>query len=239
MQNKIKKQILNYELKKCELEDIEKLSEEYREKFYEEVYPEELNDLYTQNLRVNNPPPEVEMPEITRGIKEVYKELCLKTHPDRNVNQNQEEKEYKEELFREIREAYEKEDYCELLVKAKELRVDSSELQEEDLVVLTKNLEVLDEKITRIKKEISWVWCTTNNPATKRRIKEFIKKTILESLLQDHILIEEESCPICLDTMEIGNLEKRLPCGHIFHKSCILSWFSISFTCPMCRLSFE
>ena len=238
METRIKKQVLNYELKKCELDEMESLSQEYREKFYSEVYPEELNDLHT-DVRENNPPPEVHMPEITDGIRKVYKELCLKVHPDRNVNNNEDDRKYKEELFKEIQESYENEDYCDLLVKAKELRVDIPELKEEDINVLETNIKVIEEKMERIKKEISWVWCTTTNPQTKERIRKLIDKLIKETLLKDHVLLEEDGCPICLETMEIGNIEKRLPCGHVFHKACILSWFSISFTCPMCRLSFE
>lgn len=30
---------------------------------------------------------------------------------------------------------------------------------------------------------------------------------------------------------------KKLPCGHIFHTSCLRSWFQRQQTCPTCRLN--
>lgn len=34
-----------------------------------------------------------------------------------------------------------------------------------------------------------------------------------------------------------GSQIKRLPCDHIFHKSCLRSWFQRQQTCPTCRTS--
>ena len=38
-------------------------------------------------------------------------------------------------------------------------------------------------------------------------------------------------CCICLE----DKCETRLPCGHSFHQSCILKWFSYKLVCPVCR----
>ena len=45
-----------------------------------------------------------------------------------------------------------------------------------------------------------------------------------------------ETCPICLDTMEIGegNLAS-MSCQHTFHKHCIIEWLKVSNMCPICR----
>ncbi|XP_055384436.1 E3 ubiquitin-protein ligase HRD1 [Condylostylus longicornis] len=42
-------------------------------------------------------------------------------------------------------------------------------------------------------------------------------------------------CIICREDM-INN-SKKLPCGHIFHTSCLRSWFQRQQTCPTCRLN--
>jgi len=42
----------------------------------------------------------------------------------------------------------------------------------------------------------------------------------------------DDICLICRDQMETG---KKLPCGHVFHESCILSWLEQQNTCPTCR----
>uniref|UniRef100_A0ABM5F594 RING-type E3 ubiquitin transferase n=1 Tax=Pogona vitticeps TaxID=103695 RepID=A0ABM5F594_9SAUR len=41
-------------------------------------------------------------------------------------------------------------------------------------------------------------------------------------------------CIICREEMVTG--AKRLPCNHIFHTSCLRSWFQRQQTCPTCRM---
>jgi len=45
----------------------------------------------------------------------------------------------------------------------------------------------------------------------------------------------ENLCIICREDMV--NNAKKLPCGHIFHTSCLRSWFQRQQTCPTCRLN--
>ena len=45
-----------------------------------------------------------------------------------------------------------------------------------------------------------------------------------------------ESCPICLETMEIGGNELgSMECEHTFHKNCIIEWLKVQNICPICR----
>eukprot|EP00435_Cladocopium_sp_Y103_P038459 s563_g10.t1 len=39
-------------------------------------------------------------------------------------------------------------------------------------------------------------------------------------------------CPICLEGIEEGEGECRLPCGHLFHEACLKRWFQVSSVCP-------
>ena len=41
-------------------------------------------------------------------------------------------------------------------------------------------------------------------------------------------------CIICREEMVSGC--KKLPCNHIFHTSCLRSWFQRQQTCPTCRM---
>lgn len=41
-------------------------------------------------------------------------------------------------------------------------------------------------------------------------------------------------CIICREEMTTGC--KKLPCNHIFHTSCLRSWFQRQQSCPTCRL---
>ncbi|XP_076893860.1 uncharacterized protein LOC143545985 [Bidens hawaiensis] len=42
-------------------------------------------------------------------------------------------------------------------------------------------------------------------------------------------------CVICKDDMRAGGVVNRLPCGHVYHGSCIVPWLSARNTCPLCR----
>ena len=43
-----------------------------------------------------------------------------------------------------------------------------------------------------------------------------------------------EECSICCISMDVGNIMK-LPCEHIFHETCILTWCVTNRSCPLCR----
>lgn len=45
----------------------------------------------------------------------------------------------------------------------------------------------------------------------------------------------EDTCPICQEALPVGSKAKAMPCGHIFHDDCLVSWVSKNNSCPMCR----
>jgi hypothetical protein len=42
------------------------------------------------------------------------------------------------------------------------------------------------------------------------------------------------SCAICQEVISSGAVKIR-QCGHVYHRTCISSWFSMSVRCPVCR----
>ncbi|KAK1428103.1 hypothetical protein QVD17_16931 [Tagetes erecta] len=42
-------------------------------------------------------------------------------------------------------------------------------------------------------------------------------------------------CVICKDDLCVGGVVNRLPCGHVYHPSCIVPWLNARNTCPLCR----
>ncbi|KAL1224538.1 E3 ubiquitin-protein ligase CIP8 [Cardamine amara subsp. amara] len=42
-------------------------------------------------------------------------------------------------------------------------------------------------------------------------------------------------CAVCIDAMVIGEICKKLPCGHCYHGNCILPWLQKRNSCPLCR----
>ena len=51
--------------------------------------------------------------------------------------------------------------------------------------------------------------------------------------------LELPSCCICLDEINIGAKTVLLPCGHMFHSDCIITWLKKNNTCPMCRFEIK
>ncbi|KFG47074.1 zinc finger, C3HC4 type (RING finger) domain-containing protein, partial [Toxoplasma gondii FOU] len=42
------------------------------------------------------------------------------------------------------------------------------------------------------------------------------------------------NCAICIEDFVPTALVRLLPCGHVFHRTCIDSWFTRSTLCPLC-----
>merc|ERR1711879_484689 len=50
---------------------------------------------------------------------------------------------------------------------------------------------------------------------------------------------EAETCMICQEIMRIGEDVRRLPCFHLFHRSCVDKWFLVKPTCPLDNLKLK
>ena len=42
-------------------------------------------------------------------------------------------------------------------------------------------------------------------------------------------------CAICKDDLPLAAAARRLPCGHLYHSSCIVPWLEVHNSCPICR----
>ncbi|XP_062243862.1 E3 ubiquitin-protein ligase AMFR-like isoform X1 [Platichthys flesus] len=50
----------------------------------------------------------------------------------------------------------------------------------------------------------------------------------------EELTANDDDCAICWDTMLTA---RKLPCGHLFHNSCLRSWLEQDTSCPTCRTS--
>ncbi|KAM7276098.1 hypothetical protein ACFE04_017964 [Oxalis oulophora] len=46
---------------------------------------------------------------------------------------------------------------------------------------------------------------------------------------------DDQLCSVCVEGFEKTEDAKMVACGHIYHKDCIVTWFSNSDSCPLCR----
>ncbi|KGN60202.1 RING-H2 finger protein ATL66 [Cucumis sativus] len=51
-------------------------------------------------------------------------------------------------------------------------------------------------------------------------------------------------CCVCYEDLNCEREEEkeeatRIPCGHVYHKSCILKWLNVNNSCPLCRSEFR
>lgn len=56
-----------------------------------------------------------------------------------------------------------------------------------------------------------------------------------EKICLDNSVLTHLSCSVCNDTYINGEYQRKLQCGHVFHKKCVDKWLKVNFTCPLCR----
>jgi hypothetical protein len=69
---------------------------------------------------------------------------------------------------------------------------------------------------------------TGHTPASQDRVNQ----------LQDHTITEgevSEVCSVCQENFQTSEVVKELPCKHHFHTDCIVPWFRVKDSCPLCR----
>ena len=69
-------------------------------------------------------------------------------------------------------------------------------------------------------------------PHVIERLEPYIVNT------NSHTNTQTECC-ICLDTFLHDIIALKLPCQHIYHKQCIVEWFTKSNECPTCRYQLD
>ncbi|KAH7523497.1 E3 ubiquitin-protein ligase CIP8 [Ziziphus jujuba] len=65
-------------------------------------------------------------------------------------------------------------------------------------------------------------------PASKSAVSEL--PTVKISSENEALL-----CAICKDMVNVGEMAKKLPCGHGYHGDCIVPWLGSRNSCPVCR----
>uniref|UniRef100_A0A8C4RA97 RING-type E3 ubiquitin transferase n=1 Tax=Eptatretus burgeri TaxID=7764 RepID=A0A8C4RA97_EPTBU len=71
-------------------------------------------------------------------------------------------------------------------------------------------------------------------PANDSRIAELPPICITKEHVDSHL-----ECSICKEDFVCNEVVKQLPCLHLYHSSCIVTWLKLHDTCPVCRTSLD
>lgn len=69
---------------------------------------------------------------------------------------------------------------------------------------------------------------STSNPASDEVIAGFPTRLVTA---ED----TENTCPVCMEQLVVGEVGKSLGCSHFFHAECIDTWLRTSARCPVCN----
>jgi hypothetical protein len=74
-------------------------------------------------------------------------------------------------------------------------------------------------------------------PVAKEAIERLNKFKLTEKHCKknDKGEFEQPTCSVCLSEIKMEEETILVPCGHMYHSSCILEWFEKNNTCPVCR----
>ena len=65
--------------------------------------------------------------------------------------------------------------------------------------------------------------------------KKIKKSKVVPLVFPKNNKFNETKCIICYSDF-IDNNEISLPCGHVFHSDCILTWIEQKMNCPICKI---
>jgi DNA-directed RNA polymerase subunit RPC12/RpoP len=71
--------------------------------------------------------------------------------------------------------------------------------------------------------------------AAKGKLTHVMKGRLVTKPLSLDTICCQPSCPICSDDFVVDMEGLHLPCGHIFHRDCVMPWLEQKQNCPICR----
>ena len=113
-----------------------------------------------------------EVLERDKDLKDLFKKIALKTHPDRLSEDD--DKEYKTELYKEAAGAVKSGDGMALLEIAYELGISVNIDPEKELEWLNKKIRIIQHKVTEMQNTAEWIWYHSDG-AERMRVEMMVQ----------------------------------------------------------------
>ena len=153
---------------RLELEEILEVNSRCLEKFNQDFASDFPDDEEVQDrLRDKEPEEPFEVPK--QLTTKLFKEIAVKTHPDKNKTET-------DDVFVEANKANRKNDLSTLLSIAEDLNIDVTEFVDNSLLLEKHAQEIID-KIRHIKNQMAWVWYHVDDirkPLVRKRIQQML-----------------------------------------------------------------
>ena len=91
-------------------------------------------------------------------------------------------------------------------------------------------LPAMDDIITQFISQLGELGDNGPPPAPKDHIDSLITIDISEKELEVNL-----DCAVCKEEFNMSEKAVKLPCGHTYHKDCIIPWLNLHNSCPTCR----
>lgn len=156
MDRKFKKLLLKSQLLSIEEQEFRELDQKYLEEFARDFHEER------SLLAGQEPPAEKEEDRAfkipTRVLKKLHRKLAMNTHPDVSKDSGP---------FLEMQAAYELGDAGKLFAMANDMSIEVK-LTEKEMISMADQLTEKEQRLSRLKNRVRWVWCTSDKSDSLR-----------------------------------------------------------------------
>tara|TARA_B100000214_G_scaffold359139_1_gene320283 strand:+ start:174 stop:788 length:615 start_codon:yes stop_codon:yes gene_type:complete len=113
--------------------------------------------------------------KIESSLRKTFQDVAKKTHPDKLLSLREEEKQYRELLFKQAQDAVEEKDLMKLFDVAEKLDIKMPPPNEEQIELLQKDIKKTRNKIKEIKSTASWEWYHANDVDRKSIMLAYLR----------------------------------------------------------------
>ena len=117
---------------------------------------------------------EFEKKEKERFLKNAFKQIALKIHPDKLERLSDFEKGYKLKLFEKATEAFQNDDFHDIIEISEELGLPIDPLTKKQITMIKESNKKLETKIDTLKRSVVWGWYHAEAPEKEKIMEKYI-----------------------------------------------------------------